>query len=88
MLADGAEAIGLEYAYAFALINLAWAPAAAMGAAGGGALAELTADVVPFGVLALACLATFALVARYSDPTRTGGLAPGAKAPPGSTSAR
>jgi MFS family permease len=88
MLADGAEEMGLEYAYAFALINLAWAPAAALGAAGGGAVAELTSDVVPFTVLAAACVATLVLLARYAERRRTGGLAPGAKAPPGSTSAR
>lgn len=88
MLADGAEAFGLEYAYAFALINLAWAPAAAIGAAGGGAVAQLTSDVVPFTALAAACAATFALVMRYAAPSRTGGLAPGANAPPGSTRAR
>lgn len=88
MLADGAEEIGLEYAYAFALINLAWAPAAALGAAGGGSLAEVTSDAVPFVILAGACLATFALLARYSGRTRTGALTPAAKPPPGSTSAR
>jgi MFS family permease len=88
LLADGAEAMGLEYAYAFALINLAWAPAAALGAAGGGTVAELTSDVVPYWVLAAACLTTLALVARYSDRTRTGALTPATKPPPGSTSAR
>jgi MFS family permease len=88
MLADAAEAIGLDHAYAFALINLAWAPFAALGAAGSGAVAELTTDAVPFLLLAAACVATFALVARYSERRRTGVLAPDANAPPGSTSAR
>jgi predicted MFS family arabinose efflux permease len=63
LLADGAEAIGLDYAYGFALINLAWAPGAALGAAAGGAVADATSDVVPYTGLALACLGTFALVA-------------------------
>ena len=39
LLSDEAEARGLEYAYAFALINIAWAPGQAIGAVGGGALA-------------------------------------------------
>src|SRR5918992_2913022 len=36
LLADSAEAVGLEYAYGFALVNIAWAPGALRGAAGGG----------------------------------------------------
>ena len=32
LLSDEAEARGLEYAYAFALINVAWAPGQALGA--------------------------------------------------------
>ena len=88
MLADAAETIGLDYAYAFALINLAWAPFAALGAAGAGSLAEVTADAVPFSALAVLCAATLVLVARYSERRRTGALAAGANAPTGSTSAR
>jgi predicted MFS family arabinose efflux permease len=64
LLSDEAEARGLEYAYAFALINLAWAPGHALGASGGGALAELTTDAVPYLLLAAACLLTFALLWR------------------------
>ncbi|HVM17903.1 MAG TPA: MFS transporter [Gaiellaceae bacterium] len=88
MLADAAEAIGLDYAYAFALINLAWAPFAALGAAGSGTVAGATSDAVPYVGLAAACVATFVVVARYSERRRTGALAAGANAPPGSTNAR
>jgi predicted MFS family arabinose efflux permease len=88
MLADGADAIGLDYAYAFALINLAWAPAAALGAAGGGAAADATSDVVPFTALAAACAGTLVAIARYAERRRRGALVPGANAPPGSTRAR
>jgi predicted MFS family arabinose efflux permease len=88
MLADAAEAIGLDYAYAFALINLAWAPSAALAAAGGGAVAEATSDAVPFVALAIACVVTFALVARYSERRGTGALVPGTKPPADSTRAR
>jgi MFS family permease len=53
-----------EYAYTFALINVAWAPGQAIGAAGGGALAELTTDAVPYLLLSTASLITFAVLWR------------------------
>jgi MFS family permease len=56
MLADRAEAIGLNYAYGFALINLAWAPGAAAGAALGGAAARATSDAVVYLALTLVCV--------------------------------
>jgi MFS family permease len=64
LLADEAEHRGLEYAYAFAVINLAWAPGQAVGAAGAGALAHFTSDAVPYLLLAATCLLTFALLWR------------------------
>jgi MFS family permease len=64
LLADQAEHLGLEYAYMFALINLAWAPGQALGASGSGALAEVTSDVVPYLLLSSACLITFAVLWR------------------------
>jgi MFS family permease len=64
LLADEAENRGLEYAYAFAVINLAWAPGQALGSAGAGALAHLTSDAVPYLLLAATCLLTFALLWR------------------------
>jgi MFS family permease len=64
LLADEAENRGLEYAYAFAVINLAWAPGQALGSSGAGALAHLTSDAVPYLLLAATCLLTFALLWR------------------------
>jgi MFS family permease len=64
LLSDEAEAQGLDYAYAFTLISLAWAPGHALGSAGGGALAEVTSDTVPYLLLAATCLLTFALLWR------------------------
>lgn len=64
LLADASEARGLEYGFAFALINLAWAPGHALGAAAGAALASLTADAVPYLTLAGLCLLTFAALWR------------------------
>jgi predicted MFS family arabinose efflux permease len=66
MLADRADDLGLDYAYGFALINLAWAPGAAAGAALGGALARATGDALPYILLATACTATLAWVLRLS----------------------
>ena len=64
LLSDEAEARGLSYAYAFALINVAWAPGQALGSVGGGALAEVTSDTVPYLLLAGASLITFAVLWR------------------------
>ena len=65
LLSDEAEARGLEYAYAFALINIAWAPGQAIGAVGGGGLAEVTSDAVPYLLLSGASLITFAVLWRF-----------------------
>ncbi|HET9324516.1 MAG TPA: MFS transporter [Gaiellaceae bacterium] len=64
LLSDEAEHRGLEYAYVFALINVAWAPGQLIGSAGGGALAHVTSDAVPYLLLAGTCLLTFALLWR------------------------
>jgi MFS family permease len=64
LLADSAEAVGLDYAYGFALVNIAWAPGAFSGAALGGALADATADAVPYLALSAACLLTLVRMSR------------------------
>lgn len=58
-LTDAAQRRRLDYAYAFALINLAWAPGQAAGAAAGGAVAGATSDAVPFLALSALCVVTF-----------------------------
>jgi MFS family permease len=63
-LSDEAERRGLEYAWAFAVVNLAWAPGQALGSSGSGALAHLTSDAVPYLLLSASCLLTFALLWR------------------------
>jgi MFS family permease len=68
LLADSAEAVGLDYAYGFALVNIAWAPGAFAGAAIGGAVADVTADAVPYLVLSGLCLLTLALMRRLLTP--------------------
>jgi len=64
LLANLAEEIGLDYGYAFALINLAWAPGFAIGAAGGASLAGATNDAVPYLVLSALCAATLLATGR------------------------
>jgi MFS family permease len=67
LVTDAAEATGLEYGYAFALVNIAWAPGQAGGAAIGGALASATSDAVPYSALAVLCLVTLAVLMRYKE---------------------
>jgi MFS family permease len=67
MITDEAEAIGLDYGYAFALVNIAWAPGQAGGAAIGGAVASATSDAVAYIGLAAICVATLLSMLRYSD---------------------
>jgi MFS family permease len=61
LLSEGTERRGVDQAYAFALVNLAWASSTLAGAAGGSALADATSDALPY----LALTAAF-LVALYS----------------------
>ena len=69
LLADRAEEIGLDYAYGFALINLAWAPGAAAGSAIGGAVARTTSDAVVYLGLSALCLGTLVtLASRLREP--------------------
>ena len=67
LVTDAAEATGLEYGYAFALVNIAWAPGQAGGSAIGGALASATSDAVPYSALAVLCLVTLAVLMRYKE---------------------
>jgi predicted MFS family arabinose efflux permease len=68
LLSDAAEAVGLEQALAFAISNLAWALGHVFGAGVGGAVADATSDVVPYGALAL--LAAGTLVALTASERR------------------
>jgi MFS family permease len=70
MLTQAAEARGLDYGYAFALLNLAWAPGQTAGAALGGSIAEATSDAVPYYILAGLALVT--LLALRRSPAAAG----------------
>jgi MFS family permease len=68
MVTDAAEDRGLDYGYAFALVNIAWAPGQAGGSAIGGGLAAVTSDAVPYLLLAGICLVTLSALRRYRAP--------------------
>ncbi|MGH3001837.1 MAG: MFS transporter [Gaiellaceae bacterium] len=69
LLSGLAERRGLHYGYAFALVNLAWAPGQALGAAGGGTLAHAAGDAVPYLVLSAVCALTLAGLWRSRGST-------------------
>jgi MFS family permease len=61
LVSEGAQGQGLEQGLAFGLANLTWAAGQAVAASGSGALAQATSDLVPYSLLAAACLVTLAL---------------------------
>ena len=73
LVSEGAQHQRLDQGLAFGLGNLVWAAGQAVAAAGSGALAQATSDLVPYSLLAAACLATLGLV-RISH--RPAGLPP------------
>jgi MFS family permease len=52
LLSEGAEAVGLDQAYAFAVVNLVWSVSQLTGSAGGGALADSIGDAPAYAVAA------------------------------------
>jgi MFS family permease len=58
LISAGAQRLDLNQGLAFGLGNLAWAAGQAVAAAGSGAIAQATSDIVPYVLLASACLAT------------------------------
>jgi MFS family permease len=57
LLSDSAEAAGVDQAFAFALVNLAWAGGQVLGGSVGAALADAYSDALPYAI----CAALFAL---------------------------
>jgi MFS family permease len=62
LVSEGAHRLQLDQGLAFGLANLAWASGQAAAAAGSGALAQVTSDLVPYCLLAAACLSTVGVV--------------------------
>ena len=64
LTSDGARRTGLSQGLGFGLANLTWAGGQAAAAAVSGALAQATSDAVPYLLLSLVCLLSFAAVLR------------------------
>jgi hypothetical protein len=74
LLSEGAERLGANQAYAFAIVNLTWSAAALLGAGAGSALAGATSDAVPYLLLSATFLASLGLAQgsmRTASPTAT-----------------
>jgi MFS family permease len=70
LVSDSAETAGLDQGLAFAASNLAWAGGHLIGGAAGAALADATADGVPYAALALLCGVTLLAAMRVEAPAR------------------
>ena len=65
LLSDRSEAVGLDLAFAAALVNLSWAGGQVLGGSAGSSLAEATSDALAYGVIAaLFVLTALAIRAR------------------------
>jgi MFS family permease len=64
LVSDASEDAGLDQALAFGIANVGWALGHLVGGGGGGALADATADAVPYAVLAVLCALTLTAVLR------------------------
>lgn len=62
LISEAADRLQLDQGLAFSLGNLSWAAGQAFAAAGSGVLAQATSDLVPFALLAAACLVTLCVI--------------------------
>jgi MFS family permease len=62
MLSDASESVGLDQALAFSIANISWGTGQLVGSGAGGALADATADAVPYALLGIVCALTLAAV--------------------------
>jgi MFS family permease len=69
LISEGAQELRLDQGLAFGLGNLAWAAGQAIAASGSGALAQATSDLVPYSLLAAACLVTLGMVRIGKRPS-------------------
>jgi MFS family permease len=70
LISDGAEAVGLDQSFAFAIFNMVWAGAQITGSAGGATLAQATSDGVVYGMIAGLCLVTLVVISRRREVAR------------------
>jgi predicted MFS family arabinose efflux permease len=71
ILSHAGDGAGLGFGYTFALVNVAWAPGQALGAAGSGVVAHLFGDAVPYLALSGVCALTLAALWRGSTAWTT-----------------
>ena len=64
LLSAGAQRLQVNQGLAFGMTNLAWAAGQAVAAAGSGVLAQATSDIVPYSLLAAACVASLIFLCR------------------------
>ena len=64
LISDGAETVGLDQGFAFAIFNMTWAGAQIAGSAGGASLAQATSDAAVYVIIAALCAATLAAIGR------------------------
>ena len=64
LVSEGSQGLGLHQGIGFALSNLTWAAGQSVAASASGALAQATSDLVPYLLLALACLGSLAVMLR------------------------
>jgi MFS family permease len=62
LVSAGADRLQLNQGLVFGIDNLAWAAGQSVAAAAGGAIAQATSDLVPYALLAMACLASLVLL--------------------------
>ncbi len=72
LLSGGAHRLDVNQGLAFGLSNLVWAAGQAIAASAAGAIAQATSDVVPYALLASACLATLAMLRPDKRPEASG----------------
>ena len=71
LVSEGAQHQHLDQGLGFGLSNLAWAAGQAVAASGSGVLAQATSDLVPYSLLATACLLTLGFI-RVGGASRPG----------------
>jgi MFS family permease len=64
LVSAGADRLRLNQGMVFGMDNLAWAAGQGIAAAGGGAIAQATSDLVPYALLAAACLVSLLALSR------------------------
>ena len=79
MLSDACIAVGVGQVMAVGIINLAWPPGNALGAAGGAAIAQLAGQRWAYAALAAPLLLAYLALSRIEQPVVEGLYVPGTR---------